>query len=445
MKTPLNNINVYLILLLIVTGGTYTFGLAWSNFSITTPFIKLTDSLFIFIYLLIIGTFYYKNKIKYIKSPIRYYYFFVLLFIFEFIKNLFFSESSLPDIISGIKYFYMLFLLFPLVQLIKTNTHVKVFINGIIVLGVINGLFYYFQFITGIDLPASSGVFYDGIYRINQPGFNVIIISFYLVLASLITDSKPQRWTSLVLLLFFSSIFIISLSRGLLLGVFSGILLILRWNLVKNASYTIIYSLILFVGLFIVGIFLTVQFNFNFSSLSSRMQDGVQDVSEQEGAYSVREKMILEKLDYMLQNHPILGVGFLYKSAETDDLGHILKDSYNDPLTLNNDSTYQNITIVTGYTGLLLWLLILYNIFKTGKKIFMATKNPEIKHIALALIGLPFFALIHGLSSSYFNAPGLTFLAIIAALSFWIQKLAQYKINENSNFKPFNNAHREVL
>jgi len=424
------NINVYLFLLFIIIGGTYSFGLAWSNFYIATPFVKITDSLLLFLYLFFVGSFYYKNKISYSKSPIKYYYFFVILFTFELIKNIVFSDASIPVLINNVKNYYIVFLIFPLVKLIKNENQVKLFINGIILLGLINGLVYYFQFLTGIELPASKGAYYEGIFRINHPGGNLMSISFFLVFARVITNYSRKLWLNYTLLLFFLSIFIITLARGFLLGIALGVILMMRWNFVQNTFSTILYSFLMVVGLFLVGLLLISQLNFNFSSFNSRMQEGLEDINQQEGAYKVREDMIIYKMDYILQNHPLLGVGFSYKETETDERGNVLAESYNDPLTVNNDSTYQNIVVITGYIGLLLWGLILLKIYLIGKRLFLRFKNTEWQYVSLALIGISLFLIIHGISSSYFNSPGLTFLTIITAFTFWIHKFALSKAND---------------
>jgi len=426
-----NYINIFLIIVFIITGGTMTFGFSWSNFSIPTPLFKITDSLLIILYLLFVSFFVKRSKIKYTKTPIKYYYFFILLFFFELIKNIVLFEGSISKIIIGGKYFYVIFFIFPLIKLIKTKNEVKWFTNALIILGILNGLVYYFQFITGIELPASNGGYYNGVFRVNLPGFNMIIIAFFLVFSRFIVGDKIiTRGLTYIILLFFISIFVVTLSRGLILGIIISTIIVIRLSGLLKKTTSIFYFFFLGLGLFIIGLFLVLQFNFQFNSLTSRLDKGYEDITQQTGTYKVRSDMMAIKMEYILLNHPFFGVGFLYHLPDENENKFTY---YHNPIALNTDATYHNIVIVMGYIGLFLWLGILFQIFKTGKRLAIFYKENELKSIALSMTGLSFFIFIHGFSSNYFNSTGLTFLTIILGYTFWLYKFALKQINENRN------------
>jgi len=415
-------IYIWLSLLFIVLSGTLSFGFAWSHFSIPTPFFNFTDSLFLFIILFAISYLKLHTRIVYRFTPIKHYYFLVILFGFELIKNIAFGEGSLPQIISGVKYFYIIMFLFPLVNFVKTEKEVFWFFDALIVLGIINGLVYYFQFITGTVLPASSGAYDHGVFRVNHPGFNLMAIALFVTFARFIVGRQTYSTLNYILIMFFLGVFIVSISRGLLLGLIAGLMAMTQVGVKGKTGSLIFYGLTIGFGVFVVGVFMLYQFNFNISSLTERFSEGVDSLDEdEEGAYDVRSEMMGVKMAYIFQNHPLFGVGYVFYQPTEDEKKW---DYYNNPLAVVGDATYQNVVIVTGYIGLILWILILFKIFNTGRKLYHYFNDPKWKVLSLALVGLPIFMFLHSFASNYFNAKGLTFLVIISATTFWAYKHA---------------------
>ncbi|MBN2669262.1 MAG: O-antigen ligase family protein [Bacteroidales bacterium] len=342
-------------------------------------------------------------------------------------------EGSIKSIIDGFKNYYTLFLFFPIITIIRTREQFRLFTQIIIIIGLLNVLVYFFQFATGTVLPASSGSWDHGVFRVNHPGFNVIPIAMLLILGRILYPaSNSNPILNYFILLVFIAAFFVSVSKGSITASLVSILVVLAYHNRSKIQNFLLYVFLGLIGIVLSFIILINIFHFRASSITERFSDEIENVGEDGSSSQVRGEMIGTKMEYILLNHPIFGVGFVYYKPEE---GEKKWKYYKNPIAVVGDATYQNIVIVTGYLGLIFWLLNLYKSFLLGKKIFKKVNDPFLKSVAIALIGIPIFGLLHGFSSNYFSTRGFIFITIMSSYTFLLFKftLQEFQKNENSH------------
>jgi hypothetical protein len=427
------SVNLILIIIFIITGGTLTFGFAWYNFSISSPLFRITESFIIIIYLLFVSFFVSSNKIIYRKSPIKYYYYFILLLFFIAMKNIMFMEIGFVDVIKKLREIYILFFIFPIIKLIRTREQLNIFIKALFIISFISSLVYIYQFSTGIDLPASRGTFYEGLYRINHPGIFITTIVFFMVLSHLMVYGFSPKYFLYYIVGFFAIIVVIlTISRTYVLAVLvASMIMFFRFFFLKLSSMVVLKSLTMFIVLTLFIIFINFQFESFTTLFSNRMQEGINDIEIGTGSYDARYEMIILKMKYIADNDPLLGVGFQYHSAENEEEGQT-KEYYENPIALNADSTYQNILIISGFLGLFLWIFNHFYMSRKSYILFKYSNDDFIKFISLVCFTLPLFVLLHGFSCNYYSNSGCLLLSITIGLIFLADKFEKesfYKKN----------------
>lgn len=423
------NFNIILIVIFIITGGTLSFGFAWYNFSISLPFFRVTESLAIILYLLFYTVFINKTRINYKNSIFKYYYYFIILLLYIALKNIILSEVSIIEVIQKVRSIYIIFFIFPIITLIQTKKHLKFLIHALYAISLISSLVYIFQFVTGTELIASTGSFYKGIYRINHPGSLISSFVYFITLSHILVFGLRGKYfiyyiTGLLSLI----VIILSLTRGYIIATLFSTLFMFYRSLMIGSVKAIIRGTILVLLLVIFGFLFNSQFYSLTNLLFNRMEEGVNDVSYNTGTYDTRFDMVERKMSYIAKHNPLLGVGFGYYTPKHKD--EVLTSKfYNNPIAMNGDSTYQNITIISGFIGLFLWLLNLYYINKKGYLIFKKSSDKFIKYVALFGSIFPSFIFLHGFSSSYFSNIGFAIISLSIGFIFIAQKFEMKYIN----------------
>ncbi len=430
-------VNLILIILFIVIGGLKTFGIAWYWFSIPTSVFNITDSFLILIYLLSAALL-NKRKVGLFKNMLLPFGYIFILLAFQIVRGFFLQDLSIAEILKRLIPIYTVVFFFTVIKLVKTEFYLKTFIKSLYWMALFASFVYLVQLVFGINFQASGGVAeYSGIRRINNPGVFIISIASILGFSEIISNSGNSNKSDkiFIYIVFFMSILVclLTLSRGFILGIFTAYALILYNRLkstgqIKNiANYLFIFS---FVILLVVLSFIFL--GIDVSIVNDRMMSGIEEVSTNSGTYSTRSNMVTDKISTLINEKPAFGAGLDYNIYdETVSRAFI----YNDPYSLNSDSTYQNIILVFGLTGTFLFLWLFYRIYKFGMSLYKRTEDSYTRTYSVALAATPVFYFIHGFSSSYFSAIGLLMISLSISLLYLLDEQDTIRKLTTNDFK----------
>lgn len=353
----------------------------------------------------------------------KYYYWFFLWLLFEAFKNILMREAGIAEVIQKFRINFLILLIFPITTQINTPLRLFRLFELIMYIGLITSIIYIYQFITGISLPASGASDISGIYRISNPGVVLSAVAVMIAFAKLLEESDVRKNFKYYLIgLLCVAVAFLSISRGYIFGIAGGVFFALLVNAMVKHSLSMFYRFIY------ISIFAGVFFFFIYNSLSfdtdifyDRMEEGIENIFEGGGSYNTRTEMIIEKISVIAEESPFMGVGFAYYT--TDDKDERLTTAYyNHPFALNGDSTMQNIAIVGGFTGMILWLLMLiYPIIK-GIRYYRHSQKSNYRSLYLALSGSAVFIILHSFSSNYFSTAGFLMISLVTGGIYLLNK-----------------------
>lgn len=428
------NLNFTLLVILIITGGIYTFGITWAWIEIPTPFFTINESFIIIIWLLISGLIIKRVKIRYNKTVMKYYVWFFIWLLFEALKNIVLRDAGISEVIQKFRYNYLILLIFPMATLINTPKKLFRLFNLLMYISLITSIIYVFQFLTGISLAASSANDSSGIYRISNPGVVISAVAIQIAFAKLIEEVDLRKnFIFYAIGLFGLAVAFLSISRGYIFGILGGIFFALLVNAMVKRSMSMFFRFIY------ISIFAGVFFFFTYNSLDfdtdvfyDRMEEGVEDIFEGEGSYNTRTEMIIEKISVIAEENPLMGVGFAY--YETEDKEERKTTAYYvHPYALNGDSTIQNIVIVGGFVGLILWIMLQIYPVIMGVRYYRRSANGNYRALYLALTSSVIFIFLHSFSSNYFSTAGFLLISIVTGGLYLLKKFETVSIQKSGS------------
>lgn len=261
---------------------------------------------------------------------------------------------------------------------------IKKFFILIIGLNVVQGVFYYIQFVgvTGFLNGSDVDTFTDDIRYYNQPFWSMLIILFLLVAKK--TDIKHR----LLLLLFFLPLPILSQGRGVLFALAAAFCVFLVINRQKR-NIVVLMILVIFYEIAVVPMFQRRERNTSqttIEELRTVIQNPAQvyaNFDYNSGAnLSFRIAMLSERIIYLIDNpkYLLFGVGDIDENS--------VNNSYNFELgTYNENSKYGRTTLTSvdidwvepvikyGFVGVLLYLLLYAVWIRLGLKGFKKFPN----------------------------------------------------------------------
>lgn len=254
---------------------------------------------------------------------------------------------------------------------------IKKFFILIVSLNVIQGFFYYLQFvgITGILNGSDVDAFTDDIRYYNQPFWSMLIILFLLVAKK--TDIKHR----LLLLMFFLPLPILSQGRGVLFALAAAFCVFLVINRQKR-NLVVLLILAIFYEFAVLPMFQRREKNTSQSTIEE-LRTVIQDPTKvyanfdyNSGAnLSFRIAMLTERILYLTDNPKY----FLFGVGDIDE--NSVNNTYNFELgTYNENAKYGRTTLTSvdidwvepvikyGFVGVLLYLLLYAVWIRTGLK-----------------------------------------------------------------------------
>ena len=161
---------------------------------------------------------------------------------------------------------------------------------------------------------------------------------------------------------------------------------------------------------------------FGVDRLFLRAESAIMEIKYFEGNYAFRWEFLNDTFSRIIKESPLIGVGFQDKS--TND-----RYTYN----LTNDNTYNNILIMFGLSGIVLWLVIMYRIANTSYRNYKITSGLFEKSLCLVTLIMPLFFIVIG----FFNAliiyaPNCVIWTTIIGLLYLIKL---FNLQEQNNIK----------
>ena len=387
-----------LLLLVIFILGTKGFGLLGYKAAsvISTPIGTLELNQILLIAAFVICFLNSKRRRINVRDSILFPLFFLILFVlFQFFRN-YIEGLDLQLAMRGIKRIYMIFYIFPLIILIKSRSQLQTFINYILLIGLLSSLVSIYQFITGTTFGISTAsVFTRGFSRIYHPGAVLIVFCFFISLSHFLTFGIKKRYNWMYVIIPFYIIGILTTLHRSLIGttIICSVIMIFLYlfyvKKIKSIWKTILGSLILILALN----YFFHMIGFGVEPLLLRGESAVMEIKYFEGNYADRWEILINTFSRIMIESPLIGVGYKYKSD-----ANVLVTFY-----LTNDSTYNNILVMFGLIGFIVWFILLYKIAIISKSNYKSILKLSDKALYLAILVMPLFFIVIGLFNSLFT------------------------------------------
>ncbi len=419
---------VFVLLLIIFIVGTGGFGFFSyiEGFNISTPVGTLEIGQILVIIALLICFLKRKRRRINIRGTILFpLIFFVYLIILQFFRGVL-TGLSLQLSLRGIKRIYMFLYIFPLIILIKNRTQLQKFINCILLIGLISAFVAIYQFSTGSSLGASSVSSFEGFSRVYHPGGVLMAFCFFISLSHLLIFGIQKKYNWMYIISIFYIIGIITTLHRNLIGstvICSAVMIIiyLFYERKIRSIWKPIFGAIIII--FALNYFLQ-KSGFGMEQLFLRAQTAITDIKYFEGTYAFRSELLIDTFSRIIKESPFIGVGFNYGSV-----ANIFGTYY-----ITNDNTYNNILVMFGLIGLVIWFFLLYKIANISiNKYKVIIKSPD-KALYLAILTMPLFLLIVGFFSAIIiYSANLTILITLIAILYlldYFQMHARIGVNK---------------
>lgn len=385
----------------------------------STPIGNITLNLLVFI-ILIFSVFLKltpKNKVNIFNKILKPYTYMVILLLIWLFINIFIEHASILSISINFRTINMIFFLYILIAYIRTKKQYVRYFNILIYSAVIMSIVTIIQAITGVKTPGSPNIpAFGRIYRVWHYGLWLVGMMTIFLFIKLLYKYKTIDLS--YFLINFIAVFA-SLSRGLIISVILGLVLSL---FIKNRKAINISTLIrtFYIFFIIVGLFLFTSFftDFKFSNLTKRITEGNQKINT---GGDKRLNMAYEKSVFLIE-HDFFGKGLNHKAVINRGGEKDPNWDYFDPYYLNGDFTYQNILLVYGVPGLLIFLFMFYNNYHISYRIFKQSISIDTKIYALFFTVLPISVFLFGINGSLHSYQGYTIISIMVGLTYLLKR-----------------------
>jgi len=303
--------------------------------------------------------------------------FLILLALINFLEG--YPFKSILNGFRGVAYFL---LIIPIIYLINTEFELRLFIHLLLLYTFLCGLMLIFAFYEIIKLEGLYSNTLSDVY-----GFERVIR--YYPAAEYLMDMMIFILISFVLHKFdFRKMFLYSI--GLFILLFSALLTFTR------STYVLIiigYSLITFLiqkkilkGFLISLVSITsIIFIISFLHGSDiyggiiRLVMGAEETRQGSGNIAGRYEILLLKVNATLQSNPIFGRGFNWGPNPT------ARNIDFNPLARSNHNGYASIFVIGGFTCVILFISIFYQIIKNGFQLHLSLEDKFLKSVILGI------------------------------------------------------------
>jgi len=428
------NFRLFLITIFILTVGYKTFGYSFYWLGIPLGPVVITEGLVAFVIL----SWFAINRVKFVNWGNRLLMPFLLLIIFTIIqafRNIFFDQMSINSVLDRLPLFLTLFFVFPLVYQFTTINQIEKFVKIVIAMGITASFIMLLQFLFPYELMTRIRV-YEGFIRVRTTAnilvvFN-LLLSFSYLLLSKSRGGKKKKYSFLFVLS--ASTLMLTLSRGLILGsIISMIIIILIYNVDIKKSIISFRSIVIAILSLIVVLTVSFFTEISFETYISKINEGITEFTayESQGSIGIRKEMIAVKFITNFNENPILGRGLNFE--EYEGLKEGSKEYYTlfyfNPYALTGDTTWPNIMLVYGIIGIIIFLIILFNLFKEARSIISNKNSIFVNSILFSTMSIPGFIAIHSFAASYLSSHNLILIVILSVSLFHLKKKLDVKDN----------------
>jgi len=308
--------------------------------------------------------------------------------------------NSIIDIYQGINLHYLFrgwrhvayyLVFFILINEIEDKKTLYRFISGLIVIAIITSIVAYIQFIFGWSFSASKVEYMVeyGIYRTYQHGGVLVGLCFLILLSVMLTGnikSKRMQISGWVLACFFLGALITSFARsswGSMLIAMSFILLMSGKKVIR-ASVVIIS--VFFIASYLANSSIKVMTDKSLVEiLKARSMSGIEELFYKEGTFYNRILILQRKWQTVRAENVALGIGFdsavpISSSSPTNYMVNM------HPRALVVDSSFPNLLLLFGVSGIFIFVWILTSFFRTSFHLWYKLPLSRDKAIVIGII-----------------------------------------------------------
>ncbi|MCK4348100.1 MAG: O-antigen ligase family protein [Thermoplasmatales archaeon] len=285
--------------------------------------------------------------------------------------------------------YYLVF--FILINEIENKKNLYHFMTGLIVIATITSIVAYLQFIFGWSFSASKVEFMGehGIYRTYQQG-NVLIGLCILMIFSIILSghirSKQVRVAACFVVIFLLGAFLTSFARSSCGSMLVALLFVLFLSRKRRIGASFIMIPVLLVAFYIANVGIRTMADTSlFEILKTRSMSSVEDILGAEGTFYIRILMLQTKWQTVMDENPVLGIGFDSAVPISDSTPTNYEINMH-PSALVADSSWPNILLLFGFTGVLIFFWILISFFRFSISVWRRLSPSLDKAIILGII-----------------------------------------------------------
>lgn len=352
-----------------------------------------------------------------------------LVVIQSFIILLFSNEVTLTEILENLVKMKYVTYYFIFVYLLSRSDGIKIGINSIIAGAIVASIIVFYIALSGYSTEAiklSTSDVSGREFRIILPSAMLITFVFFYFFSNL--KVKKNLLIIIGIILCFGAT-LLQMHRSVIIAlILTTLFASYKLYGIKGRNILYLITVIGIITLAISFVFKTTEYSIDKIFLS--YLNTTEEIKSKTGNFGVRFYLPINSFKHAINNYLILGVGLNWETIDNFSSYVALEKYYATPTF---DSAYNNIIIIYGLVGILVYTFMFKRLFSSFNQIVKKTNNNYLKSIAYAAIFTLIYSLLTGTSSDTFILQNSAFIFTLnIALAYSLNQKELYSNNEKN-------------